>query len=84
MAKARKRQTKAEDNTRVLAMVTVKGEELPAEQLARAISEKVIEFVDTVDLPKKFSFWWIISNVNVIRKLIEGIVDAIKEVKKNK
>lgn len=65
------------------AVYLVAGEEVKVEVVAKEIAQRVVDFLNEVDLPKKFNFWWIITNVNSIRRFIEDVIKIVKD-NKNK
>mgnify|MGYP000117077363 CR=1 FL=1 len=78
-------------------LATAKTAEEREEQLSIAISQKVDleivvrnimfhleELLDDIELPRKFSFMWIIMNFSKISRFLRDIVVTIKDAKKNK
>lgn len=66
-------------------------------QLSLAISEKVDlevtvrnimfhleELLDNIDLPRKFSFMWIVMNFSKLAKFLQNVLATVRDAKENK
>lgn len=64
------------------ALATVKELEqnaTKAELIAQCVASEVIELLDDIDLPRKFNFWWIITNFRAIGTFIANVVSCVRD-----
>lgn len=61
-------------------LVNIKGEpqELEIEKDIKAIALRVVELFNAIDLPGKFTFWWVLRNANELRSFVEDVIKIIR------
>ena len=50
-----------------------------AEQIAQGVAEATLELLNDIDLPRKFTFWWIITNFKAIGQFISEVLSSIRD-----
>lgn len=48
------------------------------ETVIQMINDAIEQLLIDIDLPRKFSFWWVISNSKEIIKFVSSVVTALK------